>query len=494
MSFLQKLNSSAQKIKRILAYAWRDSAYAGASITSNKLKTFIPSQNSDDVNLAIERDLLVARCNDMYRNSPLGGAIVDRLTNAAIGGGLKLQVKIDRQKVSGIDDFSEFERKIETDFETWTEQCDFFGMSSFYELQELAMLSMLNSGDFLWNTIVNNNGDLLVQLIDSMQVSNPFYAPNSDRMRMGVEVDVFGRSLAYYVQEKHPGDFLPNMKWARVPIFGEESGIKRSSLVFRRTGIGQHRGIPLLHRVLENLRALEKYTDAELTAAVVSSYFTTFVKSVTEGYKFPNANTQSSNTKDIEMKPGMIVHLDPNEDISFANPNRPNTSYQPYILSNFQQIAAGTNLAYEFVLMSFNSSYSAARSAILQSWKTIEIVRKIMIRQFCNPIFDVWAATRYDENILRRIRKKWVGVPKGSIDETKEVDAATMRIDAGLSTLQIECEELGYDWLDILEQRKIEVAKLKEYGLYQTPDKQALLAPSQENKVKGKEDGTDTQD
>ncbi len=41
---------------------------------------------------------------------------------------------------------------------------------------------------------------------------------------------------------------------------------------------GQRRGVPVLAPVIEALKQLGRYTDAELVAAVVSGLFTVFVK------------------------------------------------------------------------------------------------------------------------------------------------------------------------------------------------------------------------
>lgn len=45
-----------------------------------------------------------------------------------------------------------------------------------------------------------------------------------------------------------------------------------------RERAGQRRGVPMLAPVLEALKQLGHYTDAEITAAVLSAMFTVFVK------------------------------------------------------------------------------------------------------------------------------------------------------------------------------------------------------------------------
>ena len=48
--------------------------------------------------------------------------------------------------------------------------------------------------------------------------------------------------------------------------------------IMNRERIGQRRGVPFLAQVIEALKQLGRYTDAELVAAVVSGMFTVFIR------------------------------------------------------------------------------------------------------------------------------------------------------------------------------------------------------------------------
>jgi capsid protein len=55
-------------------------------------------------------------------------------------------------------------------------------------------------------------------------------------------------------------------------------------------------------------------------------------------------------------------------------------------------------------------------------------------------------------------RCTWIGPGRGWIDPVAEKQGAVLGMDAGLSTLEMECaENTGEDWEDILDQRKREV-------------------------------------
>ena len=64
-----------------------------------------------------------------------------------------------------------------------------------------------------------------------------------------------------------------------VAAFGPNSGERQVLHLFKRLRIDMTRGVPYLAPVIEPLKMLDRYAEAELMAAVVSSFFTVFVKS-----------------------------------------------------------------------------------------------------------------------------------------------------------------------------------------------------------------------
>ena len=230
--------------------------------------------------------------------------------------------------------------------------------------------------------------------------------------------------------------------------------------------------------VLESLRKMDRYMNAELTSAVVASLFSVFVKSE-GGMSLPNYSdstakeaVQDTNQDRIYMKPGMVVNLSPGEDIALANPTRPNSNYEPFVNSIIRQIAACVAIPFDVLMLQFNDSYSASRAALMQFWKTVMRYRWELIEQFCQPIYELWLE---NEILSGRLEAKlsdeifeasWVGPAKGSIDDTKEVIAARERINLGVSDIQTEAEEIGgRDWLEVHEQRKIEHQMREEADL-----------------------------
>ena len=66
-------------------------------------------------------------------------------------------------------------------------------------------------------------------------------------------------------------------------------------------------------------------------------------------------------------------------------------------------------------------------------------------------------------------RANWIGAARGQIDELKETEAAGMRMQLGVSTLEMECARLGNDFRDVIAQRAREKRLLMAAGLYTDP-------------------------
>ena len=100
----------------------------------------------------------------------------------------------------------------------------------------------------------------------------------------GVETDADGMMIAYWICNRHP---LSNdataqpggIQWERVEAYGGKTGRRNVLHIMTRERAGQRRGVPLLAPVLEALKQLGRYTEAEIEAALVSALFTAFIKS-----------------------------------------------------------------------------------------------------------------------------------------------------------------------------------------------------------------------
>lgn len=169
--------------------------------------------------------------------------------------------------------------------------------------------------------------------------------------------------------------------------------------IMNRERIGQRRGVPLLAPVIEALKQLGRYTDAELVAAVVSGMFTVFIEKESAssdggfGEIIPeDAQVDAGDDSTIELAPGAIVDLNEGEKAHDMNPGRPNTAFDGFVVAICRQIGAALEIPYELLVKNFNASYSASRGALLEAWKMFRMYRTWLANDFCQPVYEEWFA------------------------------------------------------------------------------------------------------
>ena len=251
--------------------------------------------------------------------------------------------------------------------------------------------------------------------------------------------------------------------------------------------IGQKRGVPILAPVIESLKQLGRYTDAELMAAVISGMYTVFIETkdgdtgnipIGEGIgEDEQVDIQDENS--YELGNGAIIALGEGESVKEANPGRPNTAFDGFVTSICRQIGAALELPYELLIKHFTASYSASRAAMLEAWKMFKMRRTWLATDFCQPIYEEWLSEAVAKNRINApgffhdpiIKKaycgaEWNGPTQGQLDPLKEVKAATERVNQGFSTRAKETTELtGGDFFKNLNQRVREEKLMREGGL-----------------------------
>jgi lambda family phage portal protein len=478
-----------------------------------------PTQNwqrrTDSADGALLPDLQDLRdsSRDLLRNNPLAAGAINTTVTNVIGLGLKCRPQIDREFLGlSQDQATVWEREAERLWRLWSEtpECDLSRVQTFDDMQDTAFRSVLEAGDvFAIKRFVERAGSdfaLKVQMVEADRVSNPSRQRDVVGLSGGVESDANGAPVAYHVLNEHPGDQARGAKaerWLRVRAFGGKSGRRRVLHVLRRKRIGQSRGEPYLAPVIEALKQLGDYTEAELQAAVISSFFTVFVKTEAgEGLGPMEPTTETgaaSGDSDVKLAAGAIVDLANGEDIVTANPNRPNDAFDPFVQAVLRQIGVALELPFEILIKHFTASYSAARAAMLDAWKFFRARRQWFSRSFNQPLYEevlLEAVARgmldapgfFDSLAVKRAYcgAVWVGPAQGQIDPLKENQADEIAEDRAWKTAaQITAEKTGGDWERNHEQRAREQSMRQEAGLAAAPVTPA--APEREDEGEGLE-------
>ena len=496
--------------------------YNGASYGRPGLAGWAPRPSDVETDTNYDLPTLRARTRDLSRNAPLASGAINTMVTNVVGTGLSLQPQPDADAL-GLDEETAEQWADDTlrEFKLWAEAtaCDVTRTQNFYGLQSLVFRSALESGDTI--TLlpsVKRLGQpysLALQVVEADRLCNPGFVQDTQKISAGIELDQYGAPLAYHICQRHPGSLLrrSDFKWDRVTAYGSSSGRRNIIHLFERRRPGQTRGVPVLAPVIEPLKQLQRYTDAELQAAVISGMFSVFIKMDSEAFHdmfdpdgksaYLNSamgwdGTLNGGTLDGG---GKVVNLLPGESVESTNPGRPNALFDPFVQAIVRQIGVALELPFEVLIKHFTASYSAARAALLDAWRFFRGRRDWLASNFCQPVYEAWleeavaigrisAPGFFADPAIRRAwcAAVWIGDGPGSIDPAKEVTAAKERIALGISTRAAESIlHDGVDWRSKNRQLAIEERERKEAGLGSAIPSEAtsaMLAPAEPDDTK----------
>ena len=500
----------ARKKLEILNVGYGD---GGASHIKRSMKGWGTTSASPREDIDLNLNTLRMRSRNLYMNSPIGAAALKTNRTNVIGPGLKLKSHIDHEFLRmSPDDADAWQRNTEREFHLWSKSkhCDALALNDFYDIQGLAFLGCLMNGD-AWclfqkepATAYMPYGTRLM-LVEADRISTPWQnqvlglvdginPDNRNRIISGIELEPTGKAVAAWVCNTYPNNFIGYVvvferKWTRIPLFGDITGRPNILQLMDPERAGQYRGVPYLSPVIEAVKQVSRYTEAEIAAAVVSAFFTVFIKSPDStsdtplGSMLPEDADLPYETKpgpnDIQLGPGAINLLNPGEDIAMANPARPNAQFDGFVHSMCRQIGAALEIPVELLLKGFSSSYSASRGALLEAWKMFRVRRHWMAKEFCQPIYEEWLT---EAVAIGRIKApgffvdpvikaawcgaEWHGPTPGQLDPVKEVEAAALKVQYGFSTRQAQTAELtGSDFDRNIREISKEEAMMKLYDV-----------------------------
>lgn len=460
--------------------------------SKRSMRGWTPSPNTADTDILFKADAMRAGSRDLFYNTPIATGALRRETTNAIGFGLRLQCRLDREALGLSDEQADaWERKTEREFFSWANnpECDAARTLAFNQLTKLAFFSTSLSGDtFVLMPRVPRTGqiyDLRIQIVEADYVSNPNMAFDTVKLAGGVEIDELGAPVAYHFRRPLQDAVLglgvnAGDTWIRIPAYGTATGRRQVLHLYDKERPGQRRGIPMLAPVVDELKQITRLSKAEIQAAIVNSYFTVFVKSQTNtgnvlqegyipagpGYGMGGAGVSVKDSSDprderlYEMGSANVLELNENQDISIADPRRPNQLFEPFFLAICKQIGSALQIPFEQLILHFSASYSAAKAALQEAWK-FYIMRRLWAAQyFCQPIYKEWlieaiykgridAPGFFNDQVIQEAwcGSSWSGPSQGQLDPLKETKAAVMRMQNNLSTNEDEYVAInGDDW------------------------------------------------
>ncbi len=482
-------------------------SHGGASRRRTWAREWDSESGSAKRDIEENRKLLRERSRDLFMSAPLATGAVKSSRTSCIGPGLMPKPKIDYEFL-GItqEEANRIQRLIKKEFAIWAEStlCDNNDLNNFYGLQQVVFSDWLNNGE---EFVLIKYGkplkympyQLRLCLIEADRVCTEGNydggydgydkkAKNGNTIINGVETDEAGKVVAYHIASRFPGEYgSGSLKWARVEKRGAKTGNPNILHIFNAERAGQYRGVPFLAPVIQTLKQLTRYTEAEIMAAVVNSLFGIFITTKAgeeiEGF---GGNGEEAEEKEgdvpgvdedkIKVGTGTVTFLREGEEVKAVESAHPSNNYDAFVNSMALQIGAALEIAPEVLLKKFSNNFSSSKGALNETWKSFKMYRKWFIDDFCQEVYVLWFneavskgrvnAPGYFDNILVKkayTNATWNGPAQGHLNPVQEVTAAILKIQNGLSTHEDECTSMnGSDYEDNIRTLKTENTLLAE--------------------------------
>lgn len=308
-------------------------------------------------------------------------------------------------------------------------------------------------------------------------------------MYQGIRTDDFGFPLSY--------------RFTRDSVFREQidiaarDGAGRPQVVHVFEGSpGQVRGITPLAPVLRVLRQYDQLADATLTAALIQAVFAATIESEAPTEALLNA-LQDQNEQDASAgsqaetlfgfkqawyqqtkidlgSGGRIAHLFPGEKLTMNRSEHPNDTYEAFSKFLLREIATCLGMTVETLTGDYTgATYSSVRMATAEKWPLVLARRKNICGRFLQHVYEAWLEEEieagnipFPNGLMGFIANRsaacsadWRGPARPQADDLKAAKAHEVYKRMGVMSDEMICNDLGFDWEDVYEQRSREAKK-----------------------------------
>lgn len=449
-----------------------------AAVSNRLVSDWVAANTSQDSEASGALGVLRNRARDSERNNDWVRAFLSWFEVNVVGKGFRMQSNVlDKDENPAAD----INKKIEKEWKKWckSDSCDVTGKQSFAAMQRMIIRSIGRDGEtplirFVYARRGRSKVKLSLQLLEPDRLDETFNRQANEKenaIRMSVEVDSFGKPVAYWILEKHPGDSgrmvdRSGQRRIRVPA-------KDIIHDFMAERVEQTRAVTLLASALSTIRQLKGFIDASVIRKRVEAAVMWFVQN--EDGEAPSGEVLN-NERVTDASPASVHYLNNNETIVKTEVQSNSGSDATFTASMLQNVAAGTGGSYEGISKDFSkTNYSSSRLSlqssrdlceIIQSWFAEAILQKIFEKWFeVAFLSDVFDYQDYSFNEEKYNEPRWM--PRGWdwVDPLKDILATKEALKSNLTTMSDVLAKRGLDFEETMLRIQKERARMTELGI-----------------------------
>lgn len=369
-----------------------------AAAVGNLTASFSGEQVSLNEDLERTLRIMVGRSRQLYKNNDYVKKFMRMAQNAIVGpNGFTLSVPCLRADGS-IDEADK--AIVEKVFAKWCKRgvCDVTGRLSWIQLQRLIVLMCARDGEAIVRRVrdrsINAFGYAL-QLIDPVLLDYSYRAdfPDGRRIRLGVEINTWGRPIAYH--------FLQDVESAwgghRIRVPADEVWH-----IFIQEEPSQLRGVPWIHTAMRRLNDLGGYEQAAVIAARVGASNMGFYippdgssddASGLADQAIQSQDADGNETIDLvtDATPGTFEQLPPGYDFKKFDPDYPHQNFDMFVKAMLRGVSSGTGADYPTLANDLEGvNYSSIRSGKLETQDEWMCLQGMFREGLHDPLWPEW--------------------------------------------------------------------------------------------------------
>jgi lambda family phage portal protein len=456
-------------------------AYAAAKLT-NVTSDWIMSPVTADADLRAGMVPVRVRARDLAQNNDYAKAYLRALKKNVVGAdGFTLQVKAvdyayDPKTGKTAPKPDALANAImEQGFADWCRPgiCDMSGRFSFRKVQELSIETAGRDGEMFLRIVrgqaARNKYGFALQLIepDYVDETHNVTLQNGNVIRLGVEIDLWRRPIAYWIKK-----FTPGMDIYGAPLVAtERERIPAADMIhfYDPERADQTRGISWLVQSMIRMRHLGGYEEAAVVNARAGASKMGFYKPGLGGEEYTGDSTSDQGNPVSSVEPGVNEILPPGWEFIPYEPKYPDQQYDGFVRATLRGMSAGLGVAFSSLSNDLSDvNFSSIRAGLIEERETWKALQKLFVEMVNDRVFSEWllmSLTTGAINLpLSRFDKfnvpKWTGRRWAWVDPLKDVEANRAAVAAGFKSATQVINEMGGDREDVYQ----EIAQDLEYA------------------------------
>jgi capsid protein len=397
---------------------------------------------------------MVRKCRWAERNSGLFKQILADICLYTVGDGIKPQSHASTP---------EMQERYEAYFAEKAKRIDITNRFSFYQAQSILLRGMIRDGDSFAAKVRNGAGEAKLQLMESHRVGDPLEGKVPEGMHDGIQFGPYGEYIAVNIY-RSDGSSRQILAQSMMMVVDQEyaSGA---------------RGVPLLQHSINSIQDEMEILALEKQAVKDNGDVTRIIKKAGGILDGDMANElgatgTGSYANLANTMGGKLIALEPGEDMTSFQSNRPNATFTGFLAALERDISQGV-LPYEFVGDSSKLGGATVRLITAKAGRVFSKYQTIMIENFCVPTWGyiigqgIAAGELPDDPDWNRV--SWTTPKSVTVDAGREAANDRADVEMGLLSMSELYAQRGLDFRTEMDKRASDMVHIKDlaakYGI-----------------------------